>query len=147
MKTALITGSAGLIGSEATEFFIERGFRVIGIDNDLRAYFFGKEASTKERRKELKIKFKGRYKHFNIDIRDRTKLEKIFKNYPFELIIHTALHSRPMIGQPASQSRILELMLTPPLVFLRISESILPKRYLFLPLLIKFTETGRMSFL
>jgi len=41
MKIALITGSAGLIGSQACSFFSERGYKIIGIDNDMRAYFFG----------------------------------------------------------------------------------------------------------
>jgi len=46
-KKVLITGSAGLIGSEAAKFFAQKGFEVHGIDNDMRKYFFGKEASTK----------------------------------------------------------------------------------------------------
>ena len=47
MKIALITGSCGLVGSESVEFFIKKKFTVIGIDNDFRKFFFGKEASTK----------------------------------------------------------------------------------------------------
>ena len=43
MKTALITGSAGLIGAQASKFFIERGFRVVGADNDMRFYFLEKD--------------------------------------------------------------------------------------------------------
>ena len=46
MDIALITGSAGLIGAEATSFFVNKGFKVVGIDNDMRKYFFGQEAST-----------------------------------------------------------------------------------------------------
>ena len=90
MKTALITGSAGLIGSQSLEFFIEKGFKVVGIDNDMRAYFFGKEASTKENKNRLKEVFKDKYIHLDIDIRDKEKLEEVFKKYSFELIIHTA---------------------------------------------------------
>ncbi len=90
MKTALITGSAGLIGSQSLKFFIEKGFKVVGIDNDMRAYFFGKEASTKENKNRLKEVFKDKYIHLNIDIRDKEKLEEVFKKYSFELIIHTA---------------------------------------------------------
>ncbi|MBP7087957.1 MAG: NAD-dependent epimerase/dehydratase family protein [Candidatus Omnitrophica bacterium] len=89
-KTALITGSAGLIGSQAVEFFINKGFEVIGIDNDMRAYFFGQEASTKEIKKNLKSNFKDKYQHLDTDIRDKKKIESIFKKYKFELIIHTA---------------------------------------------------------
>jgi len=43
---AIVTGSAGLIGSESVSFFVDKGFDIVGIDNDMRAYFFGKEAST-----------------------------------------------------------------------------------------------------
>lgn len=89
-KTALITGSSGLIGSQSVEFFIAKGFKVIGIDNDMRAYFFGKEASTKEIKKNLKNNFKDKYQHLSIDIRNKKKIESIFKKYEFELIIHAA---------------------------------------------------------
>ncbi len=51
---ALITGSAGLIGSEAALFFAEKGFDIVGVDNDMRSYFFGKEASTEWNRDKLK---------------------------------------------------------------------------------------------
>lgn len=52
-KCALITGSSGLIGSQSVEFFIEKGFKIVGIDNDMRAYFFGQEASTQENKVRL----------------------------------------------------------------------------------------------
>ncbi len=90
MKIGLITGSAGLIGSQAVEFLIQRDFKILGIDNDMRSYFFGKEASTKENRKRLEKTFKDRYIHYNIDIRHKEKVEKIFKKDQFDLIIHTA---------------------------------------------------------
>lgn len=88
-KKALVTGSAGLIGSESVKFFAEKDFEVIGIDNDMRAYFFGKEASTSWNRRLLQKKYKN-YKHYNLDIRDQEKLEKIFKEHKFDLIIHAA---------------------------------------------------------
>ena len=53
MNTVIITGSAGLIGSEATRFFHAQGFNVIGIDNDMRAYFFGEGASTQWNQQKL----------------------------------------------------------------------------------------------
>jgi len=90
MKKALITGSAGLIGSQATRFFIEQGFKVIGIDNNMREYFFGKEASTKWNRKKLEEDFKDKYIHEDIDIRNNEDIEKVFKEHDFDLIIHTA---------------------------------------------------------
>lgn len=85
----LVTGSAGLIGSESVKFFTEKGFKVYGIDNDMRAYFFGKEASTKWNLERLKEEVKG-YRHYNVDIRDKEKIETIFKENRFDLIIHAA---------------------------------------------------------
>lgn len=91
MKIALISGSAGLIGSEAVQFFADKGFRVVGIDNDLRKYFFGKEASTVWNNKLLKKNIRN-YRHENIDIRDKKRLERIFKEFStdIKLIIHAA---------------------------------------------------------
>ena len=90
MKTALITGSAGLIGAQASKFFIERGFSVVGIDNDMRAYFFGRDASTEKIALWLKETFKDKYIHYFVDIRDKERMEEIFTKYSFDLIIHTA---------------------------------------------------------
>ncbi len=89
-KKALITGSAGLIGSEATKFFANLGFEIHGIDNNMRKYFFGEEASTDWSRKMLTDSLKDKYTHYNVDIRDNQKLEEIFKKHTFDLIIHTA---------------------------------------------------------
>jgi CDP-paratose 2-epimerase len=89
-KKVLITGSAGLIGSESAKFFANLGFEVYGIDNNMRQYFFGEEASTDWSRKVLKNKLKDKYFHYNVDIRDEKKLEQIFKKNNFDLIIHTA---------------------------------------------------------
>lgn len=90
IKKALVTGSAGLIGSESTKFLIEKGFTVIGIDNNMRRYFFGEEASTEWNKINLENSFKEKYIHYNIDIRDNNAVEKIFKENNFEIIIHTA---------------------------------------------------------
>ncbi len=87
---ALITGSCGLIGSESVSFFIEKGFKVVGIDNDMRAYFFGKEATTSWNKKRLQKKYPKDYIHYDLDIRDFTGLVNIFKIYKPDLIIHTA---------------------------------------------------------
>ncbi len=89
-KNVLITGSAGLIGSEAAKFFAEKGFHIIGVDNDMRQYFFGKEASTKWNRNRLEETLGDKYTHYSADIRDNGKLEAIFKTHKFDLIIHTA---------------------------------------------------------
>lgn len=90
MKYALITGSAGLIGSESVRFFINKGYKVVGIDNNMRQYFFGKEASTDWNRKALQEKFKEKYIHINADIRNNKDIERVFKKYKFNIIIHTA---------------------------------------------------------
>lgn len=89
-KKILITGSAGLIGSESVKFFARKGFEIHGIDNNMRQYFFGEEASTEWSKKRLKKDLKDQYKHHQIDIRDFEKIEKIFKKNDFDLIIHTA---------------------------------------------------------
>lgn len=91
MKTALITGSAGLIGSQACDFFSKLGYRIIGIDNDMRSYFFGETASTKPSLTSL-IKNIKNYQHYNVDIRNYQRLEDIFKNNhkDIEIIVHTA---------------------------------------------------------
>lgn len=90
MSLVLITGSTGLVGSESVEFFSKKGFDVIGIDNNLRKFFFGKEGDTT--RIKNKLKKNNSYIHYNIDIRNFSALEKIFKRYnkKISLIIHTA---------------------------------------------------------
>ncbi|MBD3245146.1 MAG: NAD-dependent epimerase/dehydratase family protein [Candidatus Moranbacteria bacterium] len=89
MKKILVTGSGGLIGSQTVKFFAEKHFSIIGIDNDLRSYFFGKDSSTKWNVKSL-IKSYPNYKHYNLDIRDQKKIKTLFKKHKFDLIIHTA---------------------------------------------------------
>ncbi len=91
MSIVIITGSSGLVGSESVNFFCDKGFDVIGIDNDLRKFFFGRDASTKWLNKIL-VKRNKRFKNFDIDIRDYSKLEKIFKKNKkrIKLIIHCA---------------------------------------------------------
>jgi CDP-paratose 2-epimerase len=92
MSTVLVTGSAGLIGSESVHFFAEQGFNIIGIDNDMRSVFFGESASTSWNRNLLQEKYGDRYQHHNIDIRDRDDVEKLFQEYSSDisLVIHTA---------------------------------------------------------
>ena len=79
-ETIIITGSGGLIGSEATKFWHEKGYNIVGIDNDMRAYYFGKEASTNKNVLKHKETLKN-YQHYNVDIRDYKSLENIFKEY------------------------------------------------------------------
>ena len=91
MSLALITGSCGLVGSESATFFANKGFEVIGIDNNSRKYFFGKDGDISWVKAKLKKKLKH-YIHYNIDIRNYKALEKIFKKYKkkISLIIHCA---------------------------------------------------------
>lgn len=89
MKKVLVTGSAGLIGSESVKFFADKDFEVFGIDNDMRSYFFGKEGSTIWNRELLQKKYKN-YTHFGFDIRDKEEVASLFKKHKFDLIIHAA---------------------------------------------------------
>ena len=91
MSVVIITGSSGLVGSESVEFFCKKGFDVVGIDNNLRNHFFGKDGSTIWVKKKLLNKHKN-FKSNNIDIRNFNSVEKIFKKYKknISLIIHCA---------------------------------------------------------
>jgi CDP-paratose 2-epimerase len=87
---ALVTGAAGLIGSEAALFFADQGFEIVGIDNDMRSYFFGPEASTEWNRRKVESRLGAGYTHYPVDIRDETAIAKIFREHRFDLIVHTA---------------------------------------------------------
>lgn len=91
MRSVIVTGSAGLIGSETVKRFARDGFRVIGIDNDMRAEFFGPEASTAKTRDAL-LKTVSGYEHHSIDIRDAARIDELFKHNAGALaaIVHTA---------------------------------------------------------
>jgi len=92
MSIAIITGSAGLIGSEAVEFFAGLGLEVVGIDNDMRREFFGEEASTSWNRRRIESSLGARYRHSDLDIRDRDAVDRLFSQYGknVSLLIHTA---------------------------------------------------------
>lgn len=92
MTTILVTGSSGLIGSEAVRFFCEKDYAVVGIDNNMRETFFGKGASTEWNRDRLLAAYGDKYKHYSIDIRDRDAIAEVFTTYQkdISLIIHTA---------------------------------------------------------
>jgi CDP-paratose 2-epimerase len=91
MATIIVTGSAGLIGSETVKRFARDGARVVGIDNDMRSQFFGAEASTKKIRDELITNVRG-YEHHDLDIRDSSAITKLFKEHRgnIEAVVHTA---------------------------------------------------------
>jgi CDP-paratose 2-epimerase len=92
MTVALITGSGGLIGSEAAAHFCDIGMDVVGIDNDMRRRFFGDSASTSWAVKRLREGSDGRYNHNDVDIRNRDAILDLFKKYGQDigLVIHAA---------------------------------------------------------
>jgi CDP-paratose 2-epimerase len=91
MQTVIVTGSSGLIGSETAKRFAQDGLRVVGIDNDMRAQFFGTEASTKSTRDEL-VKNLREYEHHEIDIRDVNAINSLFSKHRGKIraVVHTA---------------------------------------------------------
>lgn len=92
MSVAVITGSAGLIGSEASRHFAEQGLHIVGIDNDMRRRFFGHEASTRWQREMLERQLGRRYHHIDADIRVGAVIEAIFEEYGrhIVLVVHAA---------------------------------------------------------
>lgn len=91
MNIVLVTGSGGLIGSEAIDFFADKFDVVLGLDNNMRKYFFGDEASTHWNVDRL-MERHSNYVHHSIDIRDQASLSKLFEEYgeDLKLIVHTA---------------------------------------------------------
>ncbi len=90
MSTAIVTGSAGLVGSETVRFLHEQGMDIIGIDNNLREYFFGPDGSTRWQSAELSRSL-GRYRHFDLDIRDEESMFRLFQNErDISLVVHCA---------------------------------------------------------
>jgi CDP-paratose 2-epimerase len=85
----LVTGSSGLIGSEAVLFFDELGFDVVGVDNNMRAEFFGSTGDTSWNRSRLK-KMCSRFRHKDLDIRDREAVHSLFRGSHYELVVHAA---------------------------------------------------------
>ena len=91
MSIVLITGSSGLIGSESVSFFSNKFSSVIGIDNNMRQYFFGEQASTEWNTKRLEERYSN-FTHVHADIRSFTDIEKVFNQYgsDIKMVIHTA---------------------------------------------------------
>ena len=91
MNIALITGSCGLVGSESSIYFAKKRFKIVGIDNNARKFFFGKDGDISWIKKKLKKNLKN-YTHYNVDIRNYASLKKIFKKYKkrIKVIIHAA---------------------------------------------------------
>ena len=92
MSVAVITGSGGLIGSEAAVFFGGLGYDVVGIDNDMRSVFFGADGSTRWNRERIEQELGSGYTHHDVDVRDRNAVLGLFKRYgrDIHLVVHTA---------------------------------------------------------
>lgn len=92
MAIVLVTGSGGLVGSETARFYLKRGNQVIGIDNDMRAYFFGAEASTAWSVEDIKKEHPKNYIHFQTDIRNTSEINRIFAKFGSDivLVVHAA---------------------------------------------------------
>jgi len=86
---ALVTGSGGLIGSECVRMLCREGWDVVGLDNDMRARFFGPSGTTAPNVRELQTEF-PRYRHKALDIRDRGKVRALLKRERPDFIIHSA---------------------------------------------------------
>lgn len=89
MKTLLVTGSGGLIGSEVADFFASNGWNVVGIDNNMRADFFGPMGDTSLTVRRLTEKHDN-YNHIQIDIRDRQRVLECIKEVKPDAIVHAA---------------------------------------------------------
>lgn len=89
MNTALVTGSAGLIGAEAVRFFDRRMTRVVGIDNNMRALFFGRDGDTSWQSARLRSDCRN-YHHVEGDIRDRQLILRLLEDIKPDLIVHCA---------------------------------------------------------
>jgi len=91
MSIAVVTGSAGLIGSESCKRFHAEGMDVVGIDNDMRSYFFGEEASTRGTRAKLEGLLRN-YRHEPVDIRNSAAVENVFSKLgkAVEVVVHAA---------------------------------------------------------
>jgi len=90
----MVTGSAGLVGSESVQFFCQLGYTVVGIDNDMRSHFFGEEASTRWKR-DLLVREYANYIHYDVDIRDQKAMERLFREYNSDLSLILHIASQP----------------------------------------------------
>ncbi|MGH9552075.1 MAG: NAD-dependent epimerase/dehydratase family protein, partial [Terriglobales bacterium] len=92
MSVIVVTGSAGLIGSEACTYFADLGYDIVGIDNDMRSRFFGPDASTVWNRQRIERQLGKQYSHCEHDIRDGDAIRKTFEKYGKNIaaVIHTA---------------------------------------------------------
>jgi CDP-paratose 2-epimerase len=91
VSVAIVTGSAGLVGAEVVRLAAVQGLDVVGVDNDMRRYYFGAEASTRGNRRQLEATV-ARYRHVDADVRDRDALDAVFAHHgpAIALVVHAA---------------------------------------------------------
>lgn len=92
MSVCLVTGSAGLVGSEAARQFAKDGYEIMGVDNDMRSYFFGPDASTLDNRRRLENALGGAYRHADLDIRNHEGIDALIRDLGpnLSVVVHTA---------------------------------------------------------
>ena len=92
MGVAVVTGAAGLIGSESARHFAGLGLDVVGVDNDMRRYYFGEDGTTADNRCRLQRDLGASYHHEDLDVRDRDGLDRLLRRYgrDVELVVHAA---------------------------------------------------------
>src|SRR5689334_6862698 len=89
MQKLLVTGSSGLIGSEVVDYFCRLGWQVHGLDNNMRADFFGPEGDTRRNQARL-ISLYPLFRHHELDIRDRSRVAELIEEVRPKLLVHTA---------------------------------------------------------
>lgn len=105
MPTAIVTGSGGLVGAESVRHFVQAGYDVVGLENDMRARFFGAEASTARTSQALAERYPEEFRSLEIDIRDADGVARVFAERAgqIELVIHAA--AQPSHDWAASDPR------------------------------------------
>lgn len=111
MSIAIVTGSAGLIGSETARHLAALGYQIVGFDNDLRSSFFGAQASTRPVLERLRAELGRSYEHHDTDIRDRAAVREVFQRYgrSIEVVVHCAAqpgHAAWSLGDPLVEFEI-----------------------------------------
>lgn len=103
-KAAIVTGSSGLIGAETCRRLVAEGYRVHGVDNDLRRLFFGADGSTASSGRQLVEDLRARFEWHQIDIRDENRVTALYRAVRPELVVHLA--SQPSHDRAAKDPRL-----------------------------------------
>ena len=105
MPVIVVTGSCGLIGSETVGFFAEKGFDIVGIDNNMRKFFFGNDGSVAWNKTRLKNKYRN-YIHYDIDIRDERRINNLFKKFAKDIVLTVHAAAQPSHDWAARSPKI-----------------------------------------